>query len=535
MPGSINELLAQTLLFTASPKPRLVSASFPVSRAPTGGATAAGAATRKIWEYELQGLDSIRNVGVRQRTMNDMRMPVCQEVKWGDVKVTYQGKSLALPLTDRFLLRTHYLAEGSIPESDSGYWQLPMNLDQSFQRLFGYQLVAGQLQPLNMPDTELPQYMAVPSPLAFAQSRGGGRPAVPPLRVLVCMAFGCAKERNDFEPGGVLGAGRLIPHFMIVSNLPVESMEASVTLTRPPVTPHVRMENEEMNPGFGSGLFTDRNDIEVIPPRIPYWDYLFDYYWTDPPVGTEVKVVRRDRPSSRENRSTIKALDLRTSRGAFARANGYTPRSLTKLPRQGEFDNIHMAPKMKLPASVVRKLPAGWPREVTMAPFCVHDCLHVHWRWGRSSPGFSNPKWTRGWVGDQPYREAGAPMVAPNQDVTLKLLGAGSIRYTARIHAPVAGNWQIVMHHGAAYALSYSTKVDVAAWGNDRLTRDLQGDDDENGQWALFYWHLRYKLLQHALRELDPTDTLADWMGASDQYAERLSWDAAGFQAARNL
>lgn len=47
------------------------------------------------------------------------------------------------------------------------------------------------------------------------------------------MAFGCAKERNDFEPGGVLGAGRLMPHFMIVTNLPVESMEAAVTLTRP--------------------------------------------------------------------------------------------------------------------------------------------------------------------------------------------------------------------------------------------------------------------------------------------------------------
>jgi hypothetical protein len=100
-------------------------------------------------------------------------MPVCQEVKWGDVKVTYQGKLLALPLTDRFLLRTHYLAEGSIPESDSGYWQLPMNLDQSFQRLFGYQLVAGQLQPLSIADAESPQCMAVPSPLAFAQSVRG--------------------------------------------------------------------------------------------------------------------------------------------------------------------------------------------------------------------------------------------------------------------------------------------------------------------------------------------------------------------------
>jgi hypothetical protein len=349
------------------------------------------------------------------------------------------------------------------------------------------------------------------------------------------MAFGCAKERNDFEPGGVLGAGRLMPHFMLVANLPVDSMEASVTLARPPVTPHVQMDKEEMTLNIGSGLFTDRNDNVVVPPRIPHWDYIFDYYWTDPPVGTEVKVVRRDRPSTRENKSTIKKLAIRTSRGSFARADGYTPRALTKLPRQGEFDNIHMAPKMKLPASVVRKLPSGWPREVTMAPFCVHDCLHVHWRWGRASPDLMNPKWVRGWVGDQPYREAGAPMVAPNQDVTLTLPSPYSMRYTARIHAPVAGRWQIVMHHGAAYALSYSSAVDWAEGGNDVLTPDLLGDDDENGQWALFYWHLRYKLLQHPLREVDPTDTLADWLGSSDQYAERLSWDAAGFQAARTL
>ncbi|OJT21087.1 hypothetical protein BO221_29915 [Archangium sp. Cb G35] len=39
----------------------------------------------------------------------------------------------------------------------------------------------------------------------------------------------------------------------------------------------------------------------------------------------------------------------------------------------------------------------------------------------------------------------------------------------------------------------------------------------------------------HALRSLDPTDTLAEWLGAQDSYSERLSWDAGGIRAARDL
>jgi hypothetical protein len=136
MPASLTDLLNQTLLFTASPKPRLVTNAIPFASLAGRGNIGRGEnpANRRIWEFELNGLDGVRNVTVRQREMNDMRMSVCREVKWGDVKVTYQGKTHVLPLTNRFLLQTYYLSEGTIPDSDTGYWQLPMNLDQSFQR-----------------------------------------------------------------------------------------------------------------------------------------------------------------------------------------------------------------------------------------------------------------------------------------------------------------------------------------------------------------------------------------------------------------
>jgi hypothetical protein len=244
-------------------------------------------------------------------------------------------------------------------------------------------------------------------------------------------------------------------------------------------------------------------------------------------------VVRRDRPSARERTGLIKEVEMGSSRGS-SWISGYKPRVVKKVPRQGEFDNIHMAPKMKLPAAILRKLPSNWPRDATMAPFCVHDCFHLHWRWGKPHQLAPNgPKWVLGWSGDTPYREAGAPMVPPNQDVSIKMLSACSMAYTARINAPVAGRWQIVMHHGAAYALSYTLLPNWLPYLNDGLTPDLQGEVLGEGKWANFYWHLRYAFAQHPLRSLDPTDFLANRLGARDSYSERLSWDASGLTAAR--
>jgi hypothetical protein len=236
MRGDFADLLSETLIFTASPQPRSVPAMFPVTPLAGGRPNVTSAESpsgRKIWQFELNGLDAVRKVTVRDRSMHDMQMIVCREVKWGEVKITYQGRTLLLPLTERFLLRTYYLADGVVPESDAGYWQLPMNLEQSFQRIFGFQLSAGQLQALTDAELDSRGLMAPPSPMAFSRAGQGRQQGVPPLRVLVCMALGCAKESKNFEPGGVLGAARLIPHLMLVANLPVESMEATVQLARP--------------------------------------------------------------------------------------------------------------------------------------------------------------------------------------------------------------------------------------------------------------------------------------------------------------
>lgn len=126
-------------------------------------------------------------------------------------------------------------------------------------------------------------------------------------------------------------------------------------------------------------------------------------------------------------------------------------------------------------------------------------------------------------------------MVPPNQDVTVKMLSACSMAYTAKIHAPVVSRWQIVMHHGGAYSLSYTPLAKAMSLLNDALTADLRGENGDEGPWANFYWHLRYALVEHALRAVDPTDKLVEWLGVPDTYAERLSWDDSGFRAARDL
>ena len=55
---------------------------------------------------------------------------------------------------------------------------------------------------------------------------------------------------------------------------------------------------------------------------------------------------------------------------------------MLKLPRQGAFDNVHIAPQMEVSLSV--PVLGGLPSTaVSMAPICAHDCFHMHWRWSQ--------------------------------------------------------------------------------------------------------------------------------------------------------
>src|SRR5262249_3989557 len=105
---------------------------------------------------------------------------------------------------------------------------------------------------------------------------------------------------------------------------------------------------------------------------------------------------------------------------------------------------------------------------IVMAPFCPHDCFHMHWRWsdnGNEEPG----AW--GFKAGQPCKLAGAPLVPENQDVFLVPLQAHQVSYLAMARGTIedgfarqlpANEWQIFCHHGAGYGLRVGDKMDAA-------------------------------------------------------------------------
>jgi hypothetical protein len=177
---------------------------------------------------------------------------------------------------------------------------------------------------------------------------------------------------------------------------------------------------------------------------------------------------------------------------------------ITKTAGQGEFDNIHIAPKMVIRPEYLTsdRIPKekliGLDR-ITMAPFCFHDCMHMHFRWGADYKDIQN----RGWLDEEtPSGLAGAPLVPPNQKVTLNLLSPTSFEYIAEVQGVRTGTWQIMLHHGLAYALNSKYRLTIVRKSVNRGN----GVQVSKGEWALMYWNLR-------------------WYPASDgvQY-ERLSW-----------
>jgi hypothetical protein len=506
-----------------------------------------GIQRKRIWEYEPVGLDQVRNVTVRHRMMGDMRMPVLERVQWGEVSIGWGGNRFTLPLQSDFVLANQFLREGQVPDSETGMWVLPMSLQSSFQRVFGYELApdSPRPRPLSNPGLDnLMQPCTAVSGGTFQTVRTNGRGnETVPLRVLVVLGLGCAGERKDFEPGGVLGAAKIIPHFMVMANYALRDITATITQARPARTAHTTMDGERMEAEFHAGLWTDSNDNRYGPPEMPYWQAIFDYFWVDPQTRLPMQMVKRSAPR-REISGMLQVLhdDVVAGPGGSGYAGStYRPRTVVKLERQGEFDNLHIAPRMLLPTALASKYPRSWPiQSVAMAPFCVHDCLHTHWRWGNPYfPlffGSGANKWVKGWsrgVGSrlgQPYRETGAPMVPHNQDVTVELLTPSSFRYTAQAQAPAAGDWQVIMHHGSGYAMSWTNMADLA-----KNTVNILSGSDSVSSWTLFYLALRYDRVpvQAYVRDPDPSTTDAEARRLGYKFVERLKFDRRALDVLR--
>ena len=73
---------------------------------------------------------------------------------------------------------------------------------------------------------------------------------------------------------------------------------------------------------------------------------------------------------------------------------GWNKHSVRKLGGQGEFDNLHIAPRMTVKPDLLKLNPKLQGLDsIVMAPFCIHDCFHMHWRWGEKLDSIQ----ARGW------------------------------------------------------------------------------------------------------------------------------------------
>lgn len=404
--------------------------------------------------------------------------------------------------------------------------------------------------------------------------------AVSPMKVLIVLSLATCRERADYEPGGIVGMARLYPHILVRADVDLLKIEATVRYDRPDKTerkdPLDGVAGEPMtcckgydavSQEINSIFVTDANDnLQHIPdgaaPPLPFWCNMFNYYQTDAyqTLGQEkIKVVCNDRRGERFDDSGLIERDV-----VLGPDNA---RSLRKMPHQGEFDNVHMAPKLKLvnvthlcyargmdaelslpkaeltePGDVdtgefvsidsAKRAELGLD-DISMAPFCAHDCFHMHWRWGSGA----SAKWARGWDDTSPHQVAGAPLVPLHQDVYIWLRGVAKLsvhhligRDDGSVEPLAANDWQVVMYQGAAYAVQVE---DLISWAKIEFAFDTLAAPpefvDASGTYpkfltisdstAMFYWYARW----HAVREDQDK-----W-----KIVERLSTDRARLAQAR--
>jgi hypothetical protein len=537
-------------------------------------------------------------------------MTVCDSITWSPVTVDIkQGNSpfrLTLPLTEKYVVKTVFLAGGHNP--GKGWWPLESDVDSSFFQVFVYDITGKRSS-----DDPDPVPKEVYEHDDFMPDPGKGPVAAPTLNpgeqvdltaahkhyVCVVMSLVCGKERPDFEPGGLVGVARPVPHFMVMTNLPVDGIGGTIRIERPSESGYYGtsseagrppMQHHDMEPPIKAIAAADCNLFRPVDVdgffSIPFWDLIFDYVIAAPDgnlvrLNDAMKVVK-DEPQKRTLAGVVGMLNYervaKAVRGAgqaqatadallptlvpliraaaifggadagsilftrpgirivhlgpnsklsaFAqkvygadglRKNDILPRKMVdavKWPRQGQFDSIHLAPRMNADLLLARKEMNAPPydetlRAIIMAPFCEHDCMHTHWRWGanwndsRNEHLLANGKPISGFgstgaagkfsgVG-VPNTEIGAPLVPLNQEITVSFESDHAFKYTAAVVKDITpGVWQAVYHHGSAYAVSVVNKpmVEALVQVTTACALDL---GFVAGQWSEFYWTLRFQ------------------------------------------
>ncbi len=440
---TLHDLLAQTMLRTASPASSLL-VGYPSEPQ-----------NFHQWNYtSLIGADrpQLSNVTCYSEQFS-MATTVCESIAWGDVVVTANGQQVTLPLTGDYYIGYYLCQNGNIAENETDpFWRLAATIEHGFMLVYAYDITSGSaaIVPSSFSTDALNDFL--PNQNSSPQSQ----------KVVVAVSFMGCTPREDFEPAGVLNAARMYPLTYVLSNTGIDSAACRITVKRPVNRMVMDGVMDDMTQTLGMALFTDRNVNEFY--VRPEWEFIFDYYDTYPATDMPFKAVDNSKTGSRDDSFNRTVLGLNLGNPE------YVNKTVTKIARQGEFDNLHIAP---------RYADAGTMSNLTgtvMAPVCQHDCFHTHWRW---SVQF-DVKQTRGWSANGPHSQAGAPMIPPNQELTITLTSdrPGFI-YDATASNIPGGVLQVFNHHGSAYAIA----TDSLALSGAVLT---------SGGWRDFYHGLRY-------------------------------------------
>jgi hypothetical protein len=426
----LRRMLSASLLLASDP-----SAAFTANALPGVSATSGS-----LWDFEL-ALESDRMIARSVRCTvphgtHSMAMPVLARARWQRIAVTTGGRTIALPLSPSFLIGSFASKTGGIT-TPHPLWKLPSTLDVGCCVVFAYDL--------RNPAEPVPLTNLSDLPPAGAGASGNGW-------AVVCCEMVCNAARNDFEPAGAVDVARFYPLIEVLTNFQNPTIAGSVEMVRPAISP---MDHGWANGGRHLvGLYADRNLtlglmeslVEFASGRtgtvLPTWDNLFDYTDTDASRAAQtLTIVDPARSGVRTDSTHRQELNRLTE--------VHSPSTVEKVARQGDFDNVHIAPPMSVgPLSLGPvTLPAT---AVSMAPMCAHDCFHMHWRWSRHFTGLGQ----KGWGPSGPNSVDGAPMVPLNQTVSFATaLGVPGFNYHAVANAQPTGQWAVIMHHGAGYAV----------------------------------------------------------------------------------
>lgn len=232
-------------------------------------------------------------------------------------------------------------------------------------------------------------------------------------------------------------------------------------------------------PAAGAWLFHRAS----LGPPLGHWSWLFDYCIPDclhaagsPPTAIPVVWGEWEQvgsASARTARSTSINYPSKSQFADLAPSQTNPAITVSKLPRQGAYDNVHITPPMGFDSQNPQQ-------KVIAAPFCGDLCLHLHFRWGVDGVdnlAVSNKQRFKGWslgAGARSGELLGTPLSPPNQHVQISLKDISpdtlhpeiQLTYSTTIQfaypgtSPVSaaarpGNWQVTLEQGLGFAFSY--------------------------------------------------------------------------------